>query len=136
MSDSSSDLSFRSWLDSFLVDKPVTCFQDLLQRQASISALSLGCVGFLRYLFTGRSLPQGYLFLGLSVLGVLGLLSALLLSCYGLMVVFDRLPVPDFRGSAFSRLHRLRFAFLVFLILVPATTSVLLVALFAPFFVP
>lgn len=49
----------RSWFDSFLVDKPVTCFQDLLQRYASLLALSLACrflVNFLTALpFSGQS---------------------------------------------------------------------------------
>lgn len=105
----------RSWFDSFLVDKPVTCFQDLLQRYASLLALSLACrflVNFLTALpFSGQSFLVGVVCL----FCLLGLLVSFVLTFYGLLLCFERLPMLDLSSFSGSKLKRFRLFLLVFL---------------------
>lgn len=127
---------FRSWLSSLLVDKAVTCWQDILQRTASMSALSLGCSALWRFSVVDRSgfLGSFYSWMGWFCFG--GAFLALILSYLGLLVVMERLPPFPSDDASFPRLSRLRFGCLVFFVFVPSICGSVLLAVFSPFLLP
>ncbi len=127
-------VSVRSWFADFLVDKPVTCFQDLLQRYASLSALSLACWGVFRFLLLLKFSGWGW-FVGVaSLFCLLGLVVSFFLTFHGLMLCFERLPMLNMSGFSGSSLRRFRLFFLVFFVWVPSVSALLLFPLFSPFF--
>jgi len=128
-------VSVRSWFADFLVDKPVTCFQDLLQRYASLSALSLACWVVSRFLLGLKLSGWGWVVGAMALFCLLGLMLSFFLTFHGLMLCFERLPMLDMSGFSGSSLRRFRLLLLAFFVWVPSVSALLLFPLFSPFFI-